>query len=183
MESETNAPGGAPKSKRASVVAAAAAAAAADAVKMKAVIDDDPLDTFSFFNPANQPSTVNEITLEAAAARSRQTISGGVDSPKEQEVASKMVEEEEEEEPEEPEEDWEEMAAKHTEQRELFEELDDLFETAASTVEAQCRVDPLRFLGAIGSYNLLGSYCFCWAAVLGVTLSIAGVQYDPRGGD
>ena len=59
------------------------------------------------------------------------------------------------------------------------EELDDLMEAAAQVIESQCRISPIRFLGLPGCWGLLGSYCAVWGALIAITLSVAGVNYDP----
>lgn len=59
-----------------------------------------------------------------------------------------------------------------------FEELDDLLDTVVLIVEAQSRIDPRRFLGADISWNVVISFLVAWASVIGLTLSVAGMDYS-----
>jgi hypothetical protein len=58
------------------------------------------------------------------------------------------------------------------------EELDDLMDTAVMIIEAQMRINPRRFLGADASWNLLVTYMGVWAAIIGYTLTVAGIDYS-----
>jgi len=62
---------------------------------------------------------------------------------------------------------------------EEFEEMSDLLETAAAAVEAQMRVSPERFLGSPATWEYFSSYMAVWIGTIGLTLSLAGVQYEP----
>jgi hypothetical protein len=59
-----------------------------------------------------------------------------------------------------------------------MEELDDLMDTAVMILEAQVRVNPRKFLGATASWNLVKSFLFGWATLVGYALSVAGVKYS-----
>lgn len=59
-----------------------------------------------------------------------------------------------------------------------FEELDDLLDTVVLIVEAQSRLDPRRFLGADISWNIVFSFLVGWASVIGLTLTVAGMDYS-----
>jgi len=67
---------------------------------------------------------------------------------------------------------------KHANKAMDSEELDDLMDTAVMILETQTRINPRRFLGANASYDLVKSYVVAFGTLIGITLSVAGIQYS-----
>jgi len=55
-------------------------------------------------------------------------------------------------------------------------QLDDLLETSVKIIEGQMRVEPHRFMGANGSWVLVGQYLIVWVTTIGAVLGIAGIK-------
>jgi len=60
-----------------------------------------------------------------------------------------------------------------------LEEQDDLLETAGGVCEAALRLDPMKFLGMVASWDLVSQYLTLWVFVMTLTLNIAGLTYSP----
>jgi len=58
-----------------------------------------------------------------------------------------------------------------------LEEVDDLLNVAAKTIEAQLRVMPHRFLDQNGTWSLFGQYITIWFTVITISLALAGFKW------
>ena len=59
-----------------------------------------------------------------------------------------------------------------------LEEVDDLLNLAAKTIEAQLRVMPHRFLDQNGTWSLFGQYITIWFTVVTISLALAGFKWS-----
>jgi hypothetical protein len=125
----------------------------------------------------------SEVVKESkkAASLSKGENSEKEASAKKSDLVTKEAEKEEEVKVEDAvnaEKDDDDSFQKHANKAMDSEELDDLMDTAVMILETQTRINPRRFLGANASYDLVKSYVVAFGTLIGITLSVAGIQYS-----